>query len=99
MPEMSLQKDAMDVLQAWVDRYNERARGRIELDSGGEAGGAQLRLKYAPTDDTISILHLVAVNQGGRPAIVVKPFEGPTAETSVQAGLWASEQLGRRPQR
>lgn len=99
MSEMSLQKDAMDVLQAWVDQYNARAGGSIELDSGGEAGGAQLRLKYAPAEDTISILHLVAVNQGGRPAIVVKRFEGPTAETSVQAGLWASEQLGRRLQR
>lgn len=99
MSEMSLQKDAMDVLQAWVDQYNARAGGSIELDSGGEAGGAQLRLKYAPAEDTISILHLVAVSQGGRPAIVVKRFEGPTAETSVQAGLWASEQLGRRLQR
>ena len=99
MSEMSLQKDAMDVVQAWVDQYNARARAGIELDSGGEAGGAQLRLKYAPDEDTISILHLVAVDQGGRPAIRVKRFEGPTAETSVQAGLWASEQLGRRPQR
>ena len=35
-------------------------------------------------------------NQGGHPAILVKRFDGPTAETSVQAGLWASEQLGRR---
>jgi hypothetical protein len=97
MSDAGIQKDAMDVLQAWLDRYNERAGPRITLDSGGEAGGAQLRLKYAPTEDTISILHLVAVHQGGRPAIVVKRFEGPTAETSVQAGLWASEQLGRRP--
>jgi hypothetical protein len=99
MSEMSPQKDAMDVLQAWVEQYNERAGAGIELASGGEAGGAQLRLKYTPAEDTISILHLVAVNQGGGPAIRVKRFEGPTAETSVQAGLWASEQLGRRPQR
>lgn len=97
MSETSLQKDAMDVVQAWVDQYNARAEGRIELDSGGEAGGAQLRLKYVPADGTISILHLVAVSREGRPAILVKRFEGPTAETSVAAGLWASEQLGRRP--
>ncbi|HLZ45078.1 MAG TPA: hypothetical protein VKQ05_05300 [Gemmatimonadales bacterium] len=96
MPELGMQKDAMDVLQAWIDQYNSRAGGRIELDSGGEAGGAQLRLKYTPTEDTVSILHFVAVNQGGHPAILVKRFDGPTAETSVQAGLWASEQLGRR---
>lgn len=97
MADAGLQKDAMDVLQAWVDQYNRRAGGRIELDSGGEAGGAQLRLKYAPAEGTISILHLVAVVRAGLPAILVKRFEGPTAETSVQAGLWASEQLGRRP--
>jgi len=99
MADTSPQKDAMDVLQAWVDDYNERAGPSIELQSGGEAGGAQLRLKYVPSEGTISILHLVAVNQGGRPAIVVRRFEGPTAETSVQAGLWASGQLGRGPVR
>ena len=71
MSEPSLQKDAMDVLQAWVDQYNLRAGGSIELASGGEAGGAQLRLKYVPSEGIISILHLVAVHQGGRPAIVV----------------------------
>ena len=90
-------KDAMDVLQAWVDHYNARAGASIALASGGEAGGAQLRLKYRPTEDTISILHLVAVTREGRPAILVNRFEGPTAKTSVQAGLWASGQLGRRP--
>ncbi|PYP60355.1 MAG: hypothetical protein DMD40_00855 [Gemmatimonadetes bacterium] len=99
MSEPSLQKDAMDVLQAWVDQYNARAGGSIALASGGEAGGAQLRLKYVPSEGIISILHLVAVHQGGRPAIVVNRFEGPTAETSVEAGLWASGQLGRRPVR
>ena len=36
------QKDAMDVLQAWVDEYNARARPAIPLGSAGEAGGAQL---------------------------------------------------------
>ena len=97
MAETGLQKDAMDVLQAWIDQYNLRADGQIELDSGGEAGGAQLRLKYVPAEGTISILHLVAVSREGRPAILVKRFEGPAAETAVQAGLWASEQLGRRP--
>jgi|SRR5690348_10883642 hypothetical protein len=95
MADTGLQKDAMDVLQAWVDQFNTRAAGRIALASGGEAGGAQLRLKYAPADGMISILHLVAVSREGRPAILVRRFEGPTAETSVQAGLWASEQLGR----
>jgi len=92
-----MQKDAMDVLQKWVDGFNARAGGAIALNSGGEAGGAQLRLKYNPTDGTIAILHFVAVQEGGRAAIRVQMFEGPTAETSVQAGLWASGQLGRRP--
>ncbi len=92
-----MQKDAMDVLQAWVDQYNARAGASIQLDSGGEAGGAQLRLKYRPAEGLISILHMVAVNHDGRAAILVNRFEGPTAETSVQAGLWASGQLGRRP--
>ena len=87
----------MDVLQAWVDQYNIRAAGRIELDAGGEAGGAQLRLKYVPAEGMISILHLVAVSRDGRPVILLKRFEGPAAETAVQAGMWASEQLGRRP--
>ena len=99
MADTSPQKDAMDVLQAWVDRYNERSGATITLQSGGEAGGAQLRLKYTPSEGTISILHLVAVHQGGQPSIVVNRFEGPTAETSVQAGLWASGRLGRRPAR
>jgi hypothetical protein len=91
------QKDAMDVLQAWVDEYNSRARPAIRLGSAGEAGGAQLRLKYSPAEGTVSIFHLVAVSRNGRPAILVQRFEGPTAEASVQAGLWASAQLGRRP--
>src|SRR3989442_3985510 len=83
-------KDAMDVLQAWVDQYNARAVGKVALASGGEAGGAQLRLKYNPTEDTIAILHLVAVTREGRPAILVSRFEGPTAGTSVHAGRVAS---------
>jgi hypothetical protein len=86
----------MDVLQAWIDQYTQRARPELRLGSGGEAGGAQLRLKYCPTEDTIAILHLVAVTRGGRPAIEARSFEGPTAETSVEAGLWASGRLGRR---
>jgi len=90
-------KDGMDVLQAWIDEYNGRARPAIPLGSKGEAGGAQLRLKYTPAADTVAILHLVAVTRDGRPAIVVKAFEGPTTEASVEAGLWASAQLGRRP--
>lgn len=97
MAEQGRQKDAMDVLQAWVDEYNHRAQPGIRLGSAGEAGGAQLRLKYTPAEGTVSILHLVAVNRDGRPGILVQRFEGPTAETAVQAGLWASSQLGRRP--
>ena len=97
MAQMETQKDGMDVLEAWLDRYNALARPAVPLDSGGEAGGAQLRLKYAPTEGTVSILHLVAVSRGGRPVILVNRFEGPTAETSVQAGMWASTALGRRP--
>lgn len=91
------QKDVMDVLEAWVRDYNARARPAIPLGSGGEAGGAQLRLKYSPADGQVSILHLVTVTRGGRPAILVRRFEGPSAETAVAAGLWASTQLGRRP--
>ena len=95
--ETAPQKDAMDVLEAWLDAYNRRARPAIPLGSKGEAGGAQLRLKYSPAPDKVAILHMVAVAHDGRPAILVKSFEGPTAEASVEAGLWASSQLGRRP--
>lgn len=91
-----MQKDVMDVLQKWVDGFNARTGGTIALSAGGEAGGAQLRLKYVPVEGSIAILHLVAVNDGERAAILARAFEGPTAETSVQAGLWASGQLGRR---
>jgi hypothetical protein len=91
------QKNAMDVLQAWVDEYNARARPAIQLSSAGEAGGAQLRLKYVPADGEMAILHLVAVNQDGHPAILVQRFEGPAAETGLAAGRWASVALGRRP--
>lgn len=99
MSEPEVQKDAMDVLQAWLDEYNTRARPAIPLRSGGEAGGAQLRLRYAPTEGTVSILHMVAVSRDGHPAIIVKRFDGPTADAAVEAGLWASAQLGRRPAR
>jgi hypothetical protein len=95
-PPPPWQKDAMDVLQAWLEDYNVRSAARIELASGGEAGGAQLRLKYAPAEDQVSILHFVAVSRDGRAAILVKRFDGPGAETALAAGLWASEQLGRR---
>lgn len=96
MTEDAPQKDAMDVLDAWLGEYNGRARGTIPLASKGEAGGAQLRLSYRPTPETIAILHLVAVLRDGRPVIVVKRFEGLTAAASLEAGLWASAQLGRR---
>jgi hypothetical protein len=91
------QKDGMDVLQAWVDDYNRHARPGIRLGSAGEAGGAQLRLKYSPAEGQVSILHLVAVSHEGRAAILVKRFDGATADTAVAAGTWASTQLGRRP--
>jgi len=96
MPDAERQKDAMDVLQAWVDEYNSRARPTVRLGSAGEAGGAQLRLKYSPAEGQVSILHLVAVSRDGRAAILVRRFEGPVAEAAVEAGLWASTQLGRR---
>ncbi len=97
MAEPGPQKDAMDVLQAWVDDYNTRARPALRLGSAGEAGGAQLRLKYTPAEGSVSILHLVAVGSGGRATIHVRRFEGPAAETAVAAGMWASTELGRRP--
>ena len=96
MAELGRQKDAMDVLQAWVNDYNAGAGPAIRLGSAGEAGGAQLRLKYTPAEGEVSILHMVAVSRGGRPAILVRRFDGPMAETAVQAGLWASTELGRR---
>ena len=96
MTEQAPQKDAMDVLQAWVDDFNARAGPAIRLGSAGEAGGAQLRLRYSPADGQISILHLVAVERAGRAAILVRRFDGPTSETAVEAGLWASRELGRR---
>src|SRR5437879_4982236 len=96
MAELGRQKDAMDVLQAWVDDFNARAGPAIRLGSAGEAGGAQLRLRYSPADGQISILHLVAVERAGRAAILVRRFDGATTETALEAGLWASRELGRR---
>jgi len=96
MTELAPQKEAMDVLQAWVDDYDARDRAAIPLGSAGEAGGAQLRLRYSPAEGQVSIFHLVAISRNGRPAILVQRFDGPTADTAVQAGLWASKQLGRR---
>src|SRR2546428_9675713 len=76
MADEGRQKDAMDVLQAWVDDYNGRARPTIRLGSAGEARGAQLRLKYSPAEGQIAILHLVAVNRDGRAAILVRRVSG-----------------------
>lgn len=95
--EAGPQKDGMDILQAWVDAYNARSGAAVPLESKGEAGGAQLRLAYRPAEGIVSIFHMVAVHRNGRPMILVRTFEGPTAEASVEAGLWASSQLGRRP--
>src|SRR5205809_7061081 len=99
MTEQGPQKNAMDVLQAFVDDYNARARPAIRLGSAGEAGGAQLRLRYSPADGQVAIFHMVAVSRNGRATMLVERFEGPTTETAVQAGLSASEQLGRRSPR
>ena len=89
MSELGPQKDGMDVLEAWLDRYNERARPAIPLDSGGEAGGAQLRLKYAPAEGTISILHMVAASRGGR-------VGGRTREVTRQMRPWVLSRSGWR---
>ncbi len=97
MAGVERQKDGMDVLQAWVDDYNARAGPAIRLGSAGEAGGAQLRLKYSPAEGQVSILHFVAVSRDGRAAILVRRFDGATAEAAVAAGMWASTELGRRP--
>src|SRR2546421_7014535 len=97
MTEQAPQKDAMDVLQAWVDDFNARAGPAIRLGSAGEAGGAQLRLRYSPADGQISILHLVAVERAGRAAILVRRFDGPTTETALEAGLWAPPRLRAAP--
>src|SRR5438874_844805 len=74
MSEQLPQKDAMDVLQAFVDDYNARARPAIPLGSAGEAGGAQLRLRYSPAEGTSfdlgtlggSASEALAVNQHGQ---------------------------------
>src|SRR5947207_172247 len=50
----------------------------------------------SPAAGQVSIFHLVPISRDGRPAILVQRFDGPTADTAVQAGLWASKQLGRR---
>lgn len=93
---MGSEKNGMDVLQQWLNDYNAYAKPTAPLRSGGEAGGAQLRLRFEKTGGQVSILHMVAVERDGRPAIIVKRFDGPATETALQAGLWASEQLGRR---
>lgn len=91
-----MQKDTMDVLQGWVDDFNAHAHPGTPLRSGGEAGGAQLRLRYDRGDGGASILHVVAVEQDGRPAMLVRRFDGPLPQVAVDAGLWASKALGRR---
>lgn len=91
-----MQKDAMDVIQQWADDYNAKAQPSIPLKTGGEAGGAQLRLRYRQGPDEESILHFVAVERDGCPVMLVKRFDGPMPDTALQAGLWASQQLGRR---
>lgn len=89
-------RDAMDILQQWADDFNAQAHSSVPLRSAGEAGGAQLRLRYEPSVGQVSIFHMVAVERDGRPVILVNRFDGPMPDTAVRAGLWASEQLGRR---
>src|SRR2546428_7824184 len=93
MADKGPQKDAMDVLQAWVDDFNVRARPAIRLGSKGEAGGGRLRLQYSPAEDTGSIFHMVAVKRNGRPPIPLQRVEGPTAGDALQARMWAHSQL------
>ena len=93
---MAVQKDAMDVVQQWADDYNKYAHPASPLGTGGEAGGAQLRLRYNRDGNEVSILHFVAVHRDGRPVMLVKRFDGPMPDVAVEAGLWASERLGRR---
>src|SRR5260370_27489515 len=95
MSEPQPQKDAMDVLQAFVNDYNARAGPAIPLGAAGEAGGAQLRLRYSPAEGQVSIFHMVAINRNGRPAILVQRFDGPTADTALQPDLLAPQQLVR----
>ena len=90
-------REAVDLLEEWIRDYNARAGVRMPLECGGEVGGAQLRLKYAPAEGEVSIFHLVAGERDGRPVILAARFDGPAADASVRAGLWASAQLGRRP--
>src|SRR5256885_11556698 len=96
MTEQAPQKDAMDLLQAWVDDYNARAGPGIRLGSAGEAGGAQLRLRYSPSDGRVSILHLVAVERAGRAAILVRRVDGPPPGTPPVAGDLGPPGDGRR---
>jgi len=96
MSEPQPQKDAMDVLQAFVKRLQRARAAAIPLGAAGEAGGAQLRLRYSPAEGQVSIFHMVAISRNGRPAILVQRFDGRRPTTAVQAGLWASKQLGRR---
>src|SRR2546427_11238467 len=90
------QKDAMDVLQAFVADYNARAHPAIRLGSAGEAGGAQLRLRHSPAEGQVSIFHLVAVKRDSRAAILVQRFEGPKADTAAPARLAGARQPARR---
>ena len=48
-------RDAMDVLDTWLGQYNGLTRPAIPLGSKGEAGGAQLRLKYLDQDIVLDV--------------------------------------------
>src|SRR5437016_9183620 len=95
MTEQVPQKDAMDVLQAWVDDYNARARPAIPLGSAGEAGGAPPRFRCSPAAGPGSVFLLVARSRHCRPPPLVQRFPGPTAQTALQGGPWAGQQPAR----
>src|SRR2546428_3944389 len=71
------QKDAMDVLQAWLDEYNRRVQPGIPLGSKGEAGGGPPRPPYRPGPGPNAMLHHVAGARGGRTAVVGESLGGP----------------------
>src|SRR2546428_7321906 len=76
MADKGPQKDAMDVLQAWVDDFNVRARPAIRLGSKGEAGGGRLRPQYRPAPGTGSVFHIGASKLKGRPRPLGPRVEG-----------------------
>src|SRR3989442_10176762 len=86
MAEEGRQKDAMDVLQSWVNDYNAGAGPAIRLGSAGEAGGAAPRLKYPPAEGGAAPLQLVPRRRGRPPPLLVRRFDRPPAGAALPAG-------------